>query len=343
MKEIFESIQTAQMSKKVAPFLKGVDVNVEKLGRLHFRAEAPIRIIRAQGYRFSPVSFMTKVIASNGVEASGFGEGSSDLITLQKSVVEGIERVIFSLMKRLDTSILSSNGWAAHGSVEKANRSALLELLERDAALTHWLTETALYEVDPATFPKQISDWAKTDLVFAPRFKRLRILVSSLGHIPSVTTVLCDPDGFAVLSHATANTLDAAISKALAETCRIAELSGVLSASSSGELSTPEDHAMAYTQSLPLPSFVFGKSESFSTLSLIWQKRMNSFSPKALKLKFLNISCGPLVIARATSPDVQDLFFGETVTAQKNEWINVHRLTEVKGFLKLNPLPHFVP
>ena len=341
IKRIIENIQIIQMSKKVTPFLNGMDVEINELGLLHMKAEAPKRIVRAKGFRFCPISFMTKVTASNGVSATGFGEGEHDLLTLQKSIVEAIERVVFCSMKRLDSSIRSSNGWAAHGDAEKSMRSAAFELLERDAVLTHWLTETPLSEVDAVSFSPKITAWVNGDLAFAPRFTNLRILVSNLGRIPSVTTVLSDQNGFAVLSHATAATLELGISKALAETCRIAELSAVLS--SSDELLTPEDHAMAYTRNLKLPSFIFGKKESFFNLSILWQESMRKFNLDSLNLKFLNFKCGHLTISRATCEDVQDLFFGETEKAHKNEWINIRRLKEVNGFRDLNLLPHVVP
>ena len=280
MKDIFEIIQSVQMSKKVAPFLNGVEVKIEGVGRMFIKAEAPTKIIRSQGLRFVPFSFATKVTASNGIEGYGFGEGTNELTTLQKSIVEGVERVVFHAVKSQNPFILSSNGWAAHGSKEKANRNAMMELLERDAVLIHWLTETELTEIDPFTFPKEILEWVKSDLSLAPRFNRLRILVSRLGHIPSVTTILSDSNGFAVLSYATGSSLQEAIPKALAETCRIAEFASAVPKNI--DFLTPEDHALAYANTRPLPTFVYGQVSNFSDEANVWTHRMNDFNVKSL-------------------------------------------------------------
>jgi hypothetical protein len=174
------------------------------------------------------------------------------------------------------------------------------------------------------------------------RFNRLRILVSHLGHIPTVTTILLDNDGFAVLSHSTDRDFETAIVKAMAETCRIAHMA-MTRKNNSKEFTGPEDHALGYATHEKLPAFIFGEKIDLKSAQAMWKKKFKAFDPKKLGARFTTIRCGSLFVSRATSNQVQDLFFGETETAIKNGWINTRRVTGVVGLGNLNPLPHFVP
>jgi len=227
-------------------------------------------------------------------------------------------------------------------SAKKSENSALFELLERDAVLLHWLSSTPLLEIQKSTTPKSISSWSEKTLKRAKRFNNLRVLVSTLGYIPTATTALLDCDGFGVLSHASGKDAEDAISKALSEACRIAHIADQ---SEARELAFdgPEDHALAYAFNRELPDFIFGNKIDLGSAERIWAKKLREFEKTPPLVSYETIKCGSIFVTRAHSQDVQDLFFGETETAVKNGWINSRRITEVCGGIGLNPLPHFVP
>ena len=61
-------------------------------------------------------------------------------IAFKKAQSELIERLVLRIAKKHDESIDSSNGFAAHSTLEKAQRSAKNELIERDLFLTSWFS-----------------------------------------------------------------------------------------------------------------------------------------------------------------------------------------------------------
>lgn len=128
------------------------------------------------------------------------GEAENELVSIQKSIAEAVERVNFKVLKPTSFGTPNSNGWAAHLTPEKTRASALKELLERDAVVVHWLTQTPMREIAPESFPSWLSKWAKTELVQGARYNRLRLLISDRGYVPTVTVLLQDSKGFAILS-----------------------------------------------------------------------------------------------------------------------------------------------
>jgi hypothetical protein len=342
LRDFKQQLSAIANSSKIAAYLYGVKFILPEIGEIEIHAQAPVRSIRPPGIEWNKFSYFTEVEASNGICATGFGEGNFSLLALQKSIAEGVERAVFRSLKPTKLGSRSSNGWAAHLTAKRAEASAMMELLERDAALLHWLTGTPLLEISQRDFPSSVSLWANSILLCSERFKDLRILISHLGRVPTVTTVLLDDAGFAVLSHATDQNFDIAIDKALSETCRIAHIA-LKSKNHHRKFDHAEDHALEYALYEKLPQFIFGEKINLKTAKTIWNKKFKHFDPVKLGIRFNTMKCGPLFVSRASSEQVQDLFFGETDTAQKNGWINTHRITEAVGLRNLNPLPHFVP
>lgn len=330
-------------SRKFTKFFDGVEFVLPDGKKTKIKIESYHKGTRADGFRISKFSFITKAVADNGVEGHGYGEGETELLTFQKSIAEAVERVIYKSIKpyyRLN----SSNGWAAHLTAKKAKQSALNELLERDATLAHWLTKTPFNEIDPATFPNWLKNWCATELSKAPEFNRLRLLMTTVGHLPVIQSVIMNKDGFAFISQGASKKIDTAIYRALAETCRIADGANDEFQGSDLDQATahviPWDHALAYTKK-QFPAWVFGKMISYDDAKNAIER--NAFSLRDLAPEFKTYSCGDIYIAQCESKKVQKLFFGRGDFAFQKGLINVDRLREVNSNFVLNELPHCVP
>jgi hypothetical protein len=351
MRQIVSELLAITESKKFTAYTAGVTVTLPTGESIFVKTQQTRRSVRPTGLRFSKYAFITDVTAGTHV-ARGFGEAPTRLLALQKSIAEAVERVTYRAMKGTLNS-KNSNGWAAHINSSKAFSAALDELLERDAVLVHWLCQKPMTEISPRSWPKWLTDWTQTELVQSPRFKFLRVLISTLGYLPTVTTVLCDEDDHAVLSHSIAPTLEDAVHKALAETCRIGQIAieGTFNSSSrklgdettAEELLYPEDHAVFYAVHSKLPTWIFGPSSDWQEIGSKWMKARKNFNPSILNANFNQIAAGPLAVGYCSSPKVQKLFFGHTRHAETNHLINFKRLREVGHVGPLNLMPHCVP
>lgn len=340
MNEFREVVSAVFASRRFGKFFAGVELEHEG-GPTLLKIASCRAVQRAPGYRFAKSSKVTEVRTSNGISGFGYGEDDVEILALQKSIAEAVERCAYKISRQSGLDIKNSNGWAAHLSEAKAVESARCELFERDAALLHWLSATPLKEINPETWPTSLKSWATAELSLAPRFNRLRVLVSHLGLVPIVTTVIQDSSGFGFMSQSGAGTLERAIFKALAETCRIADLalSGQFSRES-GIPKGPEGHAQFYAFEEKIPSWLFGNSVDFSQAKATWRIKTETSKIRTDKQIY---KCGPLVIARCTSQDVQNLYFGSTEAAISSGSINFERLKSICGMKTLNLRPHFVP
>lgn len=345
MLNLVEQFVAVLSSRRFTQFFDGVDFVLPDGKKSHFKIENYSKPIRIEGYRFAKFSFVTKILTDQGMEGFGFGEGEDQLLSFQKSIAEAVERAVYTSLKPY-LGLTTSNGWAAHLTQAKAEKSALNELLERDAILAHWLTEKPFIEIDPITFPEWLTSWRDQELSRAPEFKHLRILVSAVGHVPVVQTVISNSDGYAYLSHGTSRSLDTAIYRALAETCRI--VSGAIRDPESSQdamldsPSTPWGHALFYAKNQKLPQWVFGGRISFGEAKRSFEQN-GSFDPLAIQPRFKSFRCGDLMIVRCESEKIQNLYWGRGDEALEKGLINLSRLREVDAAFKLNPLPHCVP
>jgi hypothetical protein len=342
-------------SSRFTAYAQGVSARLPTGENVAVKIERTSKSLRPPGMRFSTFAFMTEVSAGD-FRGVGFGEAPTQLVALQKSIAEGIERALYKSLKSTPFGTLNSNGWAAHISKERALESAVEELVERDAILVHWLGKLPMTEIAPATWPTWLTRWTQEELRLATTFNRLRVLVSSKGYKPTITTVLLNDTGHAVLSHATAASIEQALPKALAETCRIAQIameginvesSATLAADADSSASPgPEDHAMYYAYHEPLPLWIFGKRVDWSISRAQWRTANKDFRVSILKSlapKFHQIADGPIVVGYATSDLIQSLYFGRSRDAQAKGLINVRRMKELKHEGELNLMPHCVP
>ncbi len=341
MSQIKETVAAIFASRGFAKFFSGVEMALDGQDPIILKITTCRTVCRSEGYRLARYSKVTEIRASNGINAFGFGEHDLEVLALQKSIAEAVERCVYKTLRNSGLDSKSSNGWAAHLNEAKAFEAARNELFERDAALLHWLSSTPLKEIPSATWPKAIKEWASSELALAPKFNQLRILVSHLGLVPVVTTIIHDGGDFGFMSQSGGKSLEDAIYKALAETCRISDLAlrGEM-VSESGLPTSPEGHALHYAFHEKIPTWLFGAATTFSEVGSTWNVRKKHTPPRTVRAIY---NCGPLVIARCTSPDTQNLFFGSTEVAAKNGLINFERLKDICGMKILNIHPHFVP
>lgn len=343
---IKEVLQATFASRDFSQFFAGVEFNIPNSNTtVVIKISSCQRSHRTPGWRIVKHSIETKIEASNGVVAFGFGEHDLELLAVQKSIAEGVERCVFKLLKETRPELKNSNGWAAHLTKLKARNSARSELLERDAALLHWLGQTPMDQINPTSLPSSIQSWIKKELSLAPRFNRIKILVSKLGIAPVVATFVHDRDGFGFISQATTSCLQTAIEKALTETCRIADFyeKGISVSTSTDYPTTPEEHAHYYALVEKLPSWLFGKVIDWKVSKKEWKSKYKVISVQKLAAGYEDYQCGPLHISYCQSSQVQNLFFGPTELAITEGLINIERIKNVCGVGQLCFLPHFIP
>ena len=329
-------------SKKFTHFLNGVTLTLPNGKEINLKVEDFAKRPSAEGFQFSKHSFITRTTTSEGRIGTGYGEGEDMLLAFQKSIAESIERaVFFSCASHYSET---SSGWAVHLSQKAAQRSALNELLERDAVLCHWLTSTPFYEIEESSFPSWSKAWTETEL--KKLNGKMRLLFAHAGHVPVILCVLRTDDGKTFVAQGASKSLESAIYHAMGEACRIAS-------SAHAEIpdfqpfqnpkATPWDHAMAYASGTQFPKWAFGARISLERAKRIQNELLKKLDTKKIAPHFKTIRCGGLYISQCTSNNVQSLFFGKNEDAESRGLINHARLKEIKQNFVLNPQFHCVP
>lgn len=345
MNRIGESMKARWQASSYAEILAGAPIKLPNGVLVQPKISRLVKSVRSVGYRFSPFSFHAEISLDGEEDVfSGFGESNSELLALQKALSEAVERAMIRALKRhVGTRAATTNGWSAHPSEQKSKILARRELLERDAVLSHWLTKTPMLELEPSAVPRWAARWGSRELAQAPRWNRIRILLSTEGFAPTLTTVFQDVDGFAVCSHASGKSFEDALSSALAETCRVAQVAAEFSggenrfqatASFSDAEIRAADHIYQYAHFERLPTWLFGEKVSAPK----WIAPIATVPP----LKWDTYRCGSLFVSRCSSEDVQDLYFGRTEEAESRGALNAPRLRSVKKFEETNFAPHIV-
>lgn len=75
----------------------------------------------------------------------GFGTDHDYLLAIEKAYSEFVERKTFQELNRIFGQFKTSNGFAAHVDRKQAKQSSINELIERDALLLTWHSQTAPY------------------------------------------------------------------------------------------------------------------------------------------------------------------------------------------------------
>lgn len=339
--DVQETSQAIFSSRRFTRFFNGIVVESPSHPPTQIKILSVTPSLRIPGYRFVKHSMVTRVSTDKGVRGWGYGESDVELLAIQKSIAEAIERAVFKSAQQENPALLSSSGWAAHLSKEKAQTSARMELLERDAALTHWFTQTPLREIEIGEWPKTLQNWALKELSQAPRFNRLRILLTHLGFIPALTVILHDHEGFGFVAHATAQNFRKTLEKAMQEVCRIADFAhkGYFR---TDDPTTAEGHTIYYSIYEKLPLWIFGEKISWKRATAQWRtEKLKKDLP--LEFTYTDYDCGGLWVSHCQNPQVQNLFFGNTQDALAKGRINLARFGENFSIEALCPKPHFVP
>ena len=200
-----------------------------------------IRRIENERFQVGNHFMVDASLRKDGRSWTSFGDGSSVKEAWEKAVFELCERFFFGLQVeqgfqngfslesmgevRLPFEPDSSNGVACHETPKKAVISAILELIERDAFMCHWLTSKPMTPLDIEHYP----DFG--GFVEIARQEKLRFLLYQLdafGSIPVVVAAVwsekSDPSSFCMGSGA-GLTLGEAARKAMMEMIRLLRFS----------------------------------------------------------------------------------------------------------------------
>lgn len=277
----------------------------------------------------------------------GIGTAASRELALTKACAELLERSVFALHKEGR----NTSGWAAYRSEVGARQRAKLELLERDAFLSHFLTRTP--------FPDVTNDRRlKPDPVYSHFRRRLRevgvdLKVGHLGKIGRFHIVVCAAFGdrrpqrrFGVTLGLGANArLQTAVRHGLCEIFFdvmrvIFGRPRVLSAQDFLRLGRPRvAHHTAlglHVQSAALMRKLFARQRRLLRASV----------PRGFKFERVRtprlLKGMPLVVVRATNPKLQELYFGKTRPSVLNEE-RLRRFSQhsPKERLLVETYPHF--
>jgi len=336
-------------TSKFSAFLKGVDVELRDGTRLCIRIKSSTRMTHGVGLRVSRYSYRTD-IEGDGIIETGYGDDDSSLLAFQKSVAEGIERLVYRITLRRHLDLYTTNGWACHLTSAKAEQAALEELAERDAVLVHWLRKIPMLEIDHATLPQFLKDWQDRELSQHLSLRKVRVLLTHEGFAPAVVIILQDEKGYSVTASATGKTLEGAVIKGLNEACRLGSnlekryyfLSSRALRDVEGAVVSPPDHGLLYAYHEKLPQWIFGDKKSWKQVSGKWEEEYRHFRERNFHFEFHQIMSAPLVVGYGISRDMQRLFFGKTRVVESLGYINHKRLNLKAGEEIPNLLPHFI-
>lgn len=302
---------------------------------------------RPQGFRFysNSVTIEAKLF---GREIIVCGEGFDTATASAKAISELIERSALIDHAIKNPSILkTSNGWAAHFNEEQAKINAILEVIERDAALAQWYSSTPFLEIDSTTLPASIRSWTKTELSTS-ELPILKVLISTKGLGPSVTVVLMNSNGFGVCGHSSKMDLLLAIENALGEACRAAHLTMRSSHYADTEVLknnvprvkiNPGAHAVYYNYQEPFPNWIFGEKIAWFSALHAWNDRIDQFKISGVhQFTVKTILSEPVFVCFAKNPKALELSWGPSAPTEAMKTSAFDRLKINKINLKPHPI-----
>jgi hypothetical protein len=268
---------------------------------------------------------------------SGWGFGENEAIALTKAIAEVIERISL-----FEGKFENSNGIAAHKNFVHAASSAKRELLERDLLLCHFFSKT----------PFEIADHSSYGLESVQQWY--------LKHRVDFSLFRLGPDGFLALldGRKAIRPFGFKIGVAVKDSLKASAISAAIEASRTGYkiVNSPKIDSISLSEFRKHNSYSFydhgrlaldlSYAQQISFLFEAAQQKVpeTNFAPAVsvqdLDLKHPKLKDCPLKFARATSPDVQQLFLGD-FDPQK---INLRRLSQFAGrelsYDDLLQLPH---
>lgn len=306
---------------------------------------------RPAGFRFS--KFIVNIEASlNDIEIRSCGEAETENLAMTKAIMELIERA--SLMrwhKGLNhENPGTSNGWAAHETLPQARSGAILELVERDAALAQWYLSVPFLEITSREWPQSILHWSRTELSQS-EFPEMKLLISTEGLGPSITCLFLNAAGYGVSGHSTKADLQDSIESALAETCRAAHHalrrsfwndSQALLRREEGVRVQPGAHAVYYAYHEPFPTWMFGPATSWLEAEQSWNERLYLLQSETSDFKFHQALEHPVVTGFATHERAFELAWGSTDIQKVLKQAEKRNFSVSMKERTLNTQPHIV-
>lgn len=262
------------------------------------------------------------------IETEGWGSGSMEAAT-QKAKSEAFERAAFLLTNGGTLQSSSSNGWAAHVSLEQALENAVAELIERDSAVSAWLGVGNYLRVPQELWPQAIFAWAdsnRTTLEFG--IPEVLLSIGPSGAAGSV--VLRSQDGGAVAGHASGTVLGVTLEAAFQEALRaahgalqfdsFAEVKRLHSNSISGYKFGPGANAYAYAYGMPLPKMEVSAA-STALIENEWATHVHKLHKTIRTCNLAAYTVGDRFVVQAKTPEMREMFWGNTpkVLNQRNK------------------------
>lgn len=306
---------------------------------------------RPVGFRFSQ-SIVNIEAQFQNVSFLTCGEADNQNLAMTKALAELLERTAMKewSTKNPQSTVQSSNGWAAHQSQESARLNAVFERVERDAVLAQWYSKTPFLQIASESLPQDIQEWANTELSQS-EFPIFKVLISIQGIGPSVSCVFMNEAGLGVTGHSAKSDLKESIESAIAEACRAAHHflrrsfwndSLKLKSGNNFEKVQPGAHAVYYAYHEPLPLWMFGEEVSWSKAIQYWEEKTEKFVNGELsRFSFHNVLDNPIFVGFATHPEIFEINWGPTDPSAVLRMADVRR----SSFLNeqnLNLKPHIV-
>lgn len=290
------------------------------------------KIKRPLGYAIPGYVSLSATIRYGQVRTQGFGEGPEQL-AIAKAISEATERAVQKYFALKTGQTESSSGWACHSSPTLAVQSAIMELTERDVALSNWESNGPFYGVPSSLWPSEVRSWSSTKSN-DQEFSNLHILVSSNKNGGCASALLFNDKLNFVSGHASSLDLSGAILSATTECMRAAHAALRLDSFSEvtalhlqdfSKPTSPGSHSLAYAYSEPLPSCVQIIDGNESQILNIWKNHVATFS--ALDLSEMQIQLyqvGDLYIARVRSDKHRPIYWGKNNSFKNNFNLNPH-------------------
>lgn len=280
-------------------------------------------IKRPDGYVIPGFKALSVVAEASGFKATGYGEGPRD-IAREKAISEAFERLALFKFCADNNIKETSSGWAAQRSDDLAIRAALLELIERDVALTAWETGGPFFLVPETLWPQHLLIW-KNELRPRLEFSDLRILLSNNNNGACISALLFNESGNFVTGHASALQLKDAILSASNECFRAAHSAiqfeylaetAALHANDPVVSVRPGAHSLAYAYKETMPEMVQIVSATEKQVCAQWELHQSLVKDMA-NLDSQLYQVGDRIVARVKSSKYREIFWGRTNDVSK--------------------------
>lgn len=288
------------------------------LGKATVLSHRSIR--RPEGYSLGGLSIGIAVQLA-GQEADGYGEGEAPF---HKAYSEAIERCAFRAYRAAGFHSNSSNGWAAHLTMEAALEAALLELIERHTVLTCWESFFPFYEVPISLWPAALLRWSREEGIKA-EFGKAHVFMSTAGMGAAVSVLLFNARGGLVAGHASSLDLQSATLSAAREAMRAAhaalrfesfsDVRKLHSPGFRGEVD-PGAHSLAYAYGASVPSEVEFRPSCERAITKIWYRHLAQYREIRNSLSDWTVfKAEDRFVIRAAHPSLRPIYWGRLPNA----------------------------